>query len=647
MGALKYLSVGSGYKWDTNALSFLATNSYSALESSSLNNLVKDIKSISGLVNFSTPSSAKLQDILPFLGNTASKQQTNLLDPRNLDAAFRLSFIADSLLAHEEGGYKPDGSTQYAETFWNNSNLGLNDFGFTVMYPEYDNTGSYGIGAGNSGGGLPYSNGELYAGINNASAVVDCLPLQSYFGIFTITRDNSANFNVYKNGALLFNKTQVSTANSLATFLLGGIRGGVGGSPYSRSNRLISFCAFHKNLTASDVKSFHKAIHKYRISLKTNCLPFSTTFNFTTYPSFLKKTNLVSTFILDGTKLIMSGSPADYQNLIKYIQHNEHTHDWTQTINFKVTTLGLGVAVGLYSILSNNSVSINAYVNCASSGADKGKIIVNGSNMFSNVSKSTSSLTINTNDIISFSFTIAKQTMSFIATNITTSTQITHTVDFPYSNTTISYFRPNLGNPTIFHYGGTIEVNSWQMVSNLSNNIKTVVLGDSISMGYLASTYNNAWTQKVGFRSYAVFGGGGEEVINTLDGLRSVLIANPTNVLINIGTNNMLIGGAHLTNYQVVLDEVVATLQAFGINVYLSTICPYNSNTSGVTTINTAISAVASKYSCTVIDFHTALKNYGDENWVTSYVGSDGIHPIDAGMQVMSNLIINSFSQLI
>jgi hypothetical protein len=59
----------------------------------------------------------KIQAIYPFIGNTAASQKFNLKDPRDTNAAFRLSFLGGGW-THATTGAKPNGTSSYADTFY-------------------------------------------------------------------------------------------------------------------------------------------------------------------------------------------------------------------------------------------------------------------------------------------------------------------------------------------------------------------------------------------------------------------------------------------------------------------------------------------------------------------------------------------------
>ena len=59
----------------------------------------------------------QLDAVYPFLGGTSSSCKWNLKDPRNLDAAFRLTFSGGWTFSST--GALPNGVNAYANTYWN------------------------------------------------------------------------------------------------------------------------------------------------------------------------------------------------------------------------------------------------------------------------------------------------------------------------------------------------------------------------------------------------------------------------------------------------------------------------------------------------------------------------------------------------
>ena len=94
---------------DRDALAFLeAAQIYSANQQRAIVNLVRSLKRV-GLWS-------KMKAIYPFVGGTASAHKWNLKDPRDSDAAFRLTFSGG--WTHSADGALPNGTNAYSNTFF-------------------------------------------------------------------------------------------------------------------------------------------------------------------------------------------------------------------------------------------------------------------------------------------------------------------------------------------------------------------------------------------------------------------------------------------------------------------------------------------------------------------------------------------------
>lgn len=103
-------SIGTQTVSDPDAQAFInAAIIEDQVQSKAINTLVIDLKA-NGLWT-------KLKAIYPFVGGTATTNKFNLKDPRDLDAAFRLSFVGGWV--HSDNGSTPNGTNAYANTFYN------------------------------------------------------------------------------------------------------------------------------------------------------------------------------------------------------------------------------------------------------------------------------------------------------------------------------------------------------------------------------------------------------------------------------------------------------------------------------------------------------------------------------------------------
>ena len=97
---------------DSDVLAFVAASGITDnTQKSAVNTLVTSLKGYSIWT--------KLNAIYPFVGGTASTHKWNLKDPRDLDAAYRLSFSGG--WTHNSNGITGNGTNTYADTFYNPS----------------------------------------------------------------------------------------------------------------------------------------------------------------------------------------------------------------------------------------------------------------------------------------------------------------------------------------------------------------------------------------------------------------------------------------------------------------------------------------------------------------------------------------------
>jgi hypothetical protein len=102
--------VGTPVVSDSDATAFISAAGITNNEqANAVNTLVTDLKT-AGIWT-------KMKAIYPFVGGTATSHKFNLKDPRDLDAAFRLTFSGG--WTHSSTGALPNGTTGYANTYLN------------------------------------------------------------------------------------------------------------------------------------------------------------------------------------------------------------------------------------------------------------------------------------------------------------------------------------------------------------------------------------------------------------------------------------------------------------------------------------------------------------------------------------------------
>ena len=178
---------------DPDAAAFLAAANISdSTTTTAINNLVLDLKN-AGLWT-------KLKALYPFVGGTAAKHKWNLKDPRDLDAAFRLTFSGS--VTQNSNGVTGNGTDGYYNTYINPSvNMSQNDVsGFVYARTNATNVdfGAFTTNGFQSSGRNPSNQFTTRcmsssAGISTAPASTDSI------GFWTISRTSSANYVKSKN----------------------------------------------------------------------------------------------------------------------------------------------------------------------------------------------------------------------------------------------------------------------------------------------------------------------------------------------------------------------------------------------------------------------------------------------------------------
>jgi len=257
-------SVSVSYDPDAEAF-FTATLITNTTQKSAINTLVLDLKSY-GIWT-------KMKAIYPMVSDAstsalrAEQHKYNLKDPRDLNAAFRLSFIGG--WTHSGNGALPNGSTGYADTFLvPNTDLTLNGAGISYYTREFKTAGYPNKGAimGSGGGSSELSFFVDYAGtdyIANNNAESTGTQLSGTRGFFHNTRIISTGYNVYRNGIVRYNFTSASSSRTTSTITIARILS----NPGDYTNVECSFSAIDTGLTDNEAANFYTAVQAFQTTL--------------------------------------------------------------------------------------------------------------------------------------------------------------------------------------------------------------------------------------------------------------------------------------------------------------------------------------------------------------------------------------------
>jgi len=241
------------------AANFLAaTGITDATTINAINQLVADL-TFYGLI-------AKLRAVYPFVGSTATTQKYNLLDPRDLDAAYRLFFSGG--WTHSATGALPNGLNAYADTFFNlNSMNSIND----ISYGYYARNNS--ISLGSFGWGVPialipanefyirYTGSQKYGYLfdtgNDGGSALDCRGFNAMSRI-------ASNLKYIQLNATISTFTSASSGSlSSRTFVFS--RGSQG-----YEDRENAFGFIGNGLTSTDLTNLRNSVQTFQTTLSRN-----------------------------------------------------------------------------------------------------------------------------------------------------------------------------------------------------------------------------------------------------------------------------------------------------------------------------------------------------------------------------------------
>jgi hypothetical protein len=263
---------------DGDAQAFLnAASITNSTQATAINTLVTDLKT-AGIWS-------KMKALYPFVGGTSTTHKWNLKDPRDLNDAFRLTFSGG--WTHGSTGALPNGTTGYAETYFNPStNLTLYNTHIS-FYSRTNNTLALWktdfavekeISTGNMSTITLYAGTPTWAGawITSTDSARTYAYIGNSTGLFLGNRTSVNNIQISRNGLV----GGISTVN--ANTISGGTQYPtdspiIGGKKYISptnvvsyrdfSNREVAFASLGDGLTNYESYNFYKAVEKFQTSL--------------------------------------------------------------------------------------------------------------------------------------------------------------------------------------------------------------------------------------------------------------------------------------------------------------------------------------------------------------------------------------------
>lgn len=239
---------------DADAQAFITAAAITnATQQTAINSLVVSLKSY-GIWT-------KIKALYPMVGGTAASHKFNLKDPRDLDAAFRLTFSGG--WTHSNTGALPNGTNGYADTkFIPLTNFSLNNGHIS----HYNRTNSSGVKRDISataaiGTSTIYSYSSLDGTYNYSRITGNEITYlnNDTRGLFILNRISTVT-KYYKNNLL---KITSSSSATMADNIIS-----IGGSTTAFfSNREYALASIGDGLTDTEASNFYTAIQTYQTTL--------------------------------------------------------------------------------------------------------------------------------------------------------------------------------------------------------------------------------------------------------------------------------------------------------------------------------------------------------------------------------------------
>jgi hypothetical protein len=254
---------------DPDALLFItAAGITDATQKSAINTLVINLKSY-GIWT-------KMKAIYPFVGGSASSHKFNLIDPRDLDAAYRLSFAGG--WTHSTTGALPNGTTAYSNTFL----IPIDQLGVTPLHMSYysrsnTNTGTDQIDIGCSQQPTQihlvsaWYNGSGYSNVlaRNSSnlTLLDGGATTDSRGFYQVNKVGTTS-KLQRNANILDFETDNGTNAALYPIYIGAWNNS--GATNFYSNRECAFASIGAGLSDTEASNLYTAVQAFQTSLSRN-----------------------------------------------------------------------------------------------------------------------------------------------------------------------------------------------------------------------------------------------------------------------------------------------------------------------------------------------------------------------------------------
>jgi hypothetical protein len=251
-----YSQLTGGGSFDSDAQAFITAAAISnSTQQNAINTLVLALKSASIWT--------KMKALYPFVGGTESSHKWNLKDPRDLDAAFRLTFPNGA--THTANGVDWNGTSQYARTYLTPSTSLSATSGHLSYYSRTDeaaaakqeigcvSTPDNGIIIRFTGNLTYFIFGVFYPTVASSTSL----------GFYQVSR-NTTNTEGYRNGVRTLNAVHSGSVGNVEIYI--GARNN-NNTTDRYTTKQCAFASIGDNLSESESSSFYNAVQAFQTSL--------------------------------------------------------------------------------------------------------------------------------------------------------------------------------------------------------------------------------------------------------------------------------------------------------------------------------------------------------------------------------------------
>lgn len=206
----------------------------------------------------------KMKAIYPIVGGTAASHKYNLKDPRDLNAAFRLTFATG--VTHSANGMVGNGTTGFANTFLAPSgNLLLNSTSYNFYSRTNTNTSTIEMGVNQFSNIVEIRTAGITFHRVNGSALVQHSDANS-LGFYCANRTAVNVLNAWKNGVKITTATGASTSLQTGNIFILALNNGTGTAQFL-STKECAFSSIGDGLTDTEAVNFYTAVQAYQTTL--------------------------------------------------------------------------------------------------------------------------------------------------------------------------------------------------------------------------------------------------------------------------------------------------------------------------------------------------------------------------------------------